>query len=361
MKQNLYLFSDTLLKRNQNTLLCEKLIREHREEEENDDYEDSEIQQEEFLCDETAIIPTGDKKYIPVENIESIFTFGSTRFNTRFLYFLSQNHIPVHIFSFNGAYSGSFLPSERNFSGTTLLLQAAHYGNKQLRLFIAKQFTIAAAKNALANLKYHNNRKGGLNSDIDYIEGIISYIDSAVDTNELLGYEGIIKKTYYSAWRNIFSYPVEFTHRVKNPPNNLINALISYGNAIVYSTCLNQIYQTRLYPEIGYIHECGEGKLPLSYDLAEIFKPILTDRTIFKVINKNMISEKDCWKKNGRCLLKQDAKRIFVQELENKMLTKITIDDNRSFSYKRLIKEECYKLIKHLNGEEKYEALITRW
>jgi CRISPR-associated protein Cas1 len=364
MKQNLYLFSDTVIKRKDNSLLCEKIIREAEEE---DDFsersfgEDRQLQQEEYFLDPDSIIPAGDKKYIPIESIDSIFTFGSVRFNSRFLYFLSQNRIPVHVFNFFGGYAGSFLPSERNTCGTILIEQAIHYANYKKRMFVAKLFTTASAANCLANLKYHINRGAHVRDEYQYIEDIIEYFSKAEDVQELFGIEGRIKKAYYSAWKHIFNYPVDFTHRVKNPPNNLINALISYGNAIVYSVCLNQIYQTRLYPEIGFIHETGDGKLPLCYDLADIFKPIFTDRTIFKVINKNMISEKDGFKKNGRYLLKQSAKKTFVTELETKFQTTITLDENRKMSYKRIVKEECYKLIKHLNGEEEYKPYITKW
>ncbi len=361
MKYNLYLFSDTILKRKDSSMLCEKIIKEAGEDEETDDAVDRDFQQEEFFLDPGCIIPSGDKKYIPIESIDSIFSFGSVRFNSRFLYFLSQNRIPVHVFNFFGGYAGSFLPADRNTCGTILIEQAMHYTNYKKRMFVAKLFTAASAANCLANLKYHINRGAHVRDEHQYIEDMTEYISTAEDVQELFGIEGRIKKTYYSAWRHIFNYPVDFTHRVKNPPNNLVNTLISYGNAIVYSVCLNQIYQTRLYPEIGFIHETGDGKLPLCYDLADIFKPLFTDRVIFKVINKNMISEKDCWHKNGRCMLKENAKKIFTAELESKFQTTITIDENRKMSYKRLIKEECYKLIKHLNGEQEYKPYITKW
>jgi len=101
------------LKRQQNTLLCEKIIRNDTEEDDDDNSEEREFQQEDFLYDEAAFIPTGDKKYIPIDNIESVFTFGSTRFNTRFLYFLSQHHIPVNNFSLLQNYPNPFNPTTR--------------------------------------------------------------------------------------------------------------------------------------------------------------------------------------------------------------------------------------------------------
>lgn len=359
MKQNIYLFSDTLIKRKDHSIICEKICRKNDEPEE-DGWEENE--KEEFILGEDVEIPAGDKKYIPIESIESILAFGSVRFNSRFLYFLSQNQIPLHVFSFKGNYAGSFYPAERQHSGPILIAQTLLFRHQQKRLEVAKQFVIAAISNAMANLKYYQNRGVHLEEDIQQLVEMKDYACRAQYLDELMGIEGTAKKYYYAAWKRIFNYPIDFSNRVKNPPNNLVNALISYGNMIVYSACLNEIYHTRLYPEIGYLHEPGEGKLSLSYDIAEIFKPLITDRAIFKVINKNIISENDAFTKNGRCMVKRAARIAFAQEIENKLLTKIQVEGKeKRMSYRRLIREECFKLINYLTNQIKYEAYVTKW
>lgn len=358
MKQNIYLFSDSVIKRKDSTLVLERICKEQTE----DDFEEDKQLNFEYLLGEDLLLPAGDKKYIPIESVESIFTFGSIHFNSRFLYFLSQNQIPVHVFSFYGNYAGSFLPAERNISGQTLIKQVLHFNHPLKRIEIAKQIINASIANETANLKYYETRNRHVQSFIDQLEEIMVIANSAQSVDELMGYEGTAKKIYYSAWQSIFKYPVEFYGRTKNPPNNLINALISYGNMVVYSTCLNEIYHTRLYPEVGFVHQPGESKLSLSYDIADIFKPLLTDRAIFKMINKNIISEKDAFVKNGRCLLKKSARQAFIEEMNNKLLTKIQLDGKEvRYSYRRIIREECYKIIMHLNDEEKYKAYITKW
>lgn len=358
MKQIIYIFSDTLIRRKESTVWLEKIIRDNTDE----DYTDEIQTRQEYLLGEDILLPSGEKKCIPVESIDSIIAFGTVNFNSRFVHFLSQNEIPLHLFSFNGNYGGSFLPAERSCSGNILLKQAYFHNHKTKRLEIAKQITSAAISNSIANLKYHLNRGAHLKDYIDNISDINNYVKTAVDTEELMGLEGTAKKMYYSAWRYIFTQPVDFTSRVKNPPNNLINALISYGNMIVYSVCLNEIFHTRLYPEIGFIHQPGENKMSLSYDLADIFKPIITDRAVFKVINKNIISEKDCTIRNNRCILKKSARQKFVQEIDDKLMTKIQLEDKTvKYSYRRVIREECYKLLRHFNEEQNYNAFITKW
>lgn len=358
MKQNLYIFSDSLLRRKANTLFVETLIKEN----EDDEYFDDE-NKEEYLIGNEEVIPSGDKKYIPIENIDSITSIGSVRFNSRFMYFLSQNSIPLNIVNYRGNYSGSFIPAERPYSGSILLKQSSAYKNYDTRLSIAKEIIDASIHNMLANLKYHYNR--GVSELSDFMEYITEYkkdLKTCDTIDEIRGIEGIVRKTYYETWRYIFNYPLNFYKRLKNPSPDIINALISYGNAIVYSLCLNQIYQSRLYPEIGFIHEPGDAKLSLVYDIADIYKPLITDRIIFKVINKNIISEKDGFVKNGICYIKKEAKKKYAQEFEIKMNTKFRMDGkNKKITYKRVVKEECYKIIAHLNEEKQYQAFKTKW
>lgn len=357
MKQRLYIFSDTILQRKENTLFFQTVVREE-EDEFYDEYEHT----DEYYLNKEIKIPTGDRKYIPVENVESIFAIGSVSFNSRFLYFLSRNRILLHVLNHRGNYAGTFTSSERPYSGSILLKQAEHFNNNHKRMIIAKEIINAAAHNTLANLKYHFNRGATLIDYIEHIEELKKEIYKTNTVNELMGIEGLIKKTYYSAWNEIFHFPVNFNKRLRNPPPDMINSLISYGNAIVYSICINEIFHTRLNPEIGFLHEPADAKLSLAYDIADIFKPIFTDRAIFKVINKNIISDKDFTVRNGFCRIKTAAKKKFAYEFEKKLITKFTNRENRKrYSYKSLVRKECYNIIEHLKGKQKYNAYKTKW
>jgi CRISPR-associated protein Cas1 len=110
------------------------------------------------------------------------------------------------------------------------------------------------------------------------------------------------------------------------------------------------------------LHEPGERRFSLSLDLAEIFKPIFTDRILFKLLNGNMLSEKHFEKKLNYCYLKEEGRKIFTEEFEDKMSTTIkhrTLKKN--VSYRRLIRMECYKLVKHLLGDKEYEPFKIWW
>jgi CRISPR-associated protein Cas1 len=116
-------------------------------------------------------------------------------------------------------------------------------------------------------------------------------IEDVTDIKMLKGIEGNIRKTYYDAWNEIVSAEINFDKRVKRPPDNMINTLISFLNSLMYTKVLSEIYQTQLNPTISYLHEPSEKRFSLALDVAEIFKPILVDRLIFSLLNKKMISE----------------------------------------------------------------------
>ncbi len=71
----------------------------------------------------------------------------------------------------------------------------------------------------------------------------------------------------------------------------MINSLISFVNTLIYTKVLGELYRTQLNPTISYLHEPGERRFSLSLDLAEVFKPLIGDRLIFSLLNRNQITE----------------------------------------------------------------------
>jgi CRISP-associated protein Cas1 len=155
---------------------------------------------------------------------------------------------------------------------------------------------------------------------------------------------------------------VEFKKRVRRPPDNMVNALISFTNGLVYSACLTQIYRSQLDPTISFLHEPGFRRFSLALDLAEIFKPILADRLIFRLFNNGQLSEKHFAQDLNCCYLKEAGRRIVLQEWDARLNT--TIEHRRlkrKVSYERLIRLECYKLVRHLTEVEEYKGFRAWW
>lgn len=354
MKQNLYLFSNTILRKKDKTLLIETSPL-------TEPAHQADIENEGF---ENLLIPGSSgngesKKYVPAENVEAIYSFGLIKFNSQLLSFLGSHQIPIHVFNYYGNYVGSFLPKPDISSGITLINQVAHYLDPVKRLYIAKKFVRAAGLNALANLKYYAYRGADLNLQINNIQNLIDSISSIGSVEQLFGIEGNIKSQYYACWNNILRQDVEFNKRVQRPPDNIINSLLSFGNVVFYGIVLTEIFRTGLSPAVGYLHSPGNNRNSLSFDIAEIFKPVIIDKVIFRAINTESITETDFIRRNNLFYMKEDTKKTFIKAIEDRLRTTFLHNHlKRNVTYKTLIRIECYNLIKYLTGIDEYTPFI---
>lgn len=308
----------------------------------------------------------GNKRHLPVEDINDIYIFSELTLNTKLLDFLSQKHICVHFFNYYGYYSGTYYPREHLNSGHVVLKQAEAYLDKKKRMDLAKRFVRGSINQMKHVIKYYINRRKEFSSELENILEEISEIDPdhSNTISELMAMEGHAREKYYSSFDIIIQDKnFIFEKRSKRPPLNRLNALISFGNSLCYTMILSEIYKTYLDPRIGYLHTTNFRSFTLNLDVAEIFKPIMVDRLIFQLINKKMITNKHFEKEHAAgILLNENGRRIFLEQMEKRMRTTINHRHlGRNVSYRRLYRLELYKIQKHILGEKEYEPFVTRW
>lgn len=361
MKRNYYIFNSGKLIRRQNTLYFE--LGENKEPEEHPEEEVIQVEDESIDdADENTEPHPIPRKPLPVEDIESLYCFSELWFNTKFLNFAAQKQITIHLFNYYGYYSGSFYPREPFISGKLLVDQVNSYTSPEKRIILARKFVEGAADNLIKNLQYYNSRDKDMSVFLEKTKEIYEEIDRTNDIHELMGIEGNIRSLYYKSWSLIINEDIDFKKREKHPPTNPINALISFGNSLVYTSVLSEIYKTQLNPLISFLHEPGERRFSLSLDIAEIFKPLLADRIIFTLLNKKQIQEKHFTRDTNFCHLNDEGRKIYVREFDERLKTTIHHRNlNKSVSYRHLIRLECYKIIKHIIGEKEYKPFKIWW
>jgi CRISPR-associated protein Cas1 len=330
MKRSIYIFSDGEIKRKGNTLYFET---------------------------------ERDKKYIPVENVSELFVFGEVTLNKRLLEFLTESEIIVHFFNHYGYYVGSFYPREHTNSGYMILKQAEHYLDPAKRVTLARKFVAGAVENIKKVLAYYQNRGKDLGEFIGKIGIISKSLPSCNSTDELMAIEGNIREQYYYAFDRILDNEhFVFEGRTRRPPKNRLNALISFGNSVLYTVCLSEIYHTHLDPRIGFLHATNFRRFSLNLDVAEVFKPVIVDRVIFTLVNKGILKPQHFEQKLDGIVLNEKGRELFVREMEERL--KSTFEHKtlgRHVSYRQLIRLELYKVEKHLIGDEEYKPYVTHW
>ncbi len=299
------------------------------------------------------------KRTIPINDVYSIHLFGEVDLNTKLIVFVSQHGIPLHFYNYYGYYCGSFYPREKLLSGFLIVKQVEHYLDPHRRLIIAREFVDAAIHNILMNLEHYERTGKNVSSHIEGIKKEYSILKKASEIPQIMGIEGRIRDQYYSSFNSFLREGFEFDKRTKMPPQNMLNSLISFGNSLAYATILTEVYHTQLTPTVSYLHEPGERRYSLALDISEVFKPLIVDRVIFSLINNRMIKQSEHFLQElNFCYLNESGRRIFLSEYQKKLETTITNTRlKRKISYQRMIRIECFKLVKHLLGEKPYRGL----
>lgn len=310
------------------------------------------VRRENTLCLKTE---NEEKRFIPVGEVEQIFLMGENTLNTKLIDFLSQNNIVLHFFNYYGYYTGSFYPREENLSGSLILKQVEHCQDLNKRLLIARKFVESAIHNLHRVLE-----KRGFTEEIAKMRECEDNVQQTDTIENLMLLEAKARRIYYSTFENITGW--EFGERSIQPPQNPLNAMISFGNALLYSNILKDIYHTALHPAISYLHEPAERRFSLALDIAEIFKPVFVDRLIFRMIELKIIKQENFVKDLNFAYLNEDGRKIFVKEFDN-LLEETILHRNlrRKIKYRGLIRLELFKLIKHLLGEKEYQPLKVWW
>lgn len=286
--------------------------------------------------------------YIPIEGVKEIYCLNEVSLNSKLFDLLSKAGIVIHFFNYHQQYVGTFYPKEQLISGRLTIRQAEAYHN--IRLPIAKAIVKGIANNIYYVL-YHYYTHGAkeLMPLLHWLrQDVPKLLDKEISIQQVLYIEGTIWKRFYDSFQYFLPESFIFNKRVRRPPDNPMNALISFGNSLLYAKTISQIYRTHLDQSISFLHEPSEGRFSLSLDLCEVFKPIIVFRTIFENINNRKLQVGKHFDKNlNYCLLNDSGKKIFIQSFEER-INKVFVHSKlkRKVSYLTAIKLDAYKLIK---------------
>lgn len=295
------------------------------------------------------------KHALPIESIDAIYLFNETTLNTKLINFLTQHHVPVHVFNYYGNHAGTILPHAEQYSGDLVIQQALAHEDKTRRLRVAGALLEAAFHNITSILQYYERQCGGLTPAIAQINELRHALPNQKSTDQMMGLEGQARRIYYECWSRWLTGWADNFVRQYHPPDNPLNALLSFLNSLLYTACISELYRTALYPGISYLHAPQTRRYSLALDIVEPFKPLMVDRLLFRLFDRKEITEKHFRDHSNGVLLNDEGRKLVVTAWDEQLHTTVQYPPlKRSVSYRQLLRLDCYKLVKFLLENQAY-------
>ena len=305
-------------------------------------------------------------QYLPIENVEEILIMGDVELNKSLLELLCDQGIVVHFFDYFGGYVGTYSPPESKNSGQVFLAQAAYWLDEYKRHKLAATFVIGAIANMIKLISNYQKRYENINANeiVEYLRYCLEKAPDTSDINSLMGIEGTARNAYYQFFDLLIQNEFfKIRKRVRRPPDNPMNALISFINSICYSMTLTEIYKTHLDPRISFLHSPSDRRISLNLDISEIFKPLIVDRLIFSLVNNRMLKPENFESvENGGIYVNEDARKIIVELWDKSLRRTITYPSTgQKMGWRRVVRNEAYKIQSCITEGTHYEPFIYKW
>jgi len=301
-------------------------------------------------------LDTGKKVRLPVESIKHLVVPVACQLNSDLLNFLGQSQVRVSFLDYYGNHQASLESTHSYGSGAVHLAQAQVILTPQKRIVLAKMIMGAATFNLLQNLKYYQYRGYSMGSVIGAMQVHRDQLMKSETIEQMMGCEGLMRQSYYSAWESI-NPGLKIVRRSRRPPADRVNALMSFGNGLIYSACQQAITQSHLDPTLSFIHAPTQARTSLALDMAEIFKPVIIDRLIFRLANRGILSSVHFDEQERICLLSRAGRDEFVQQFRDDM---DSTPVGGLVGYRAVILREVYRLEAHLLEIEEYQPFVRR-
>jgi CRISPR-associated protein Cas1 len=292
-----------------------------------------------------------EKKEIPFFQIRGIYIFGRVEITNSCLTYLLVSKIDVVFLTLTGRYKGRLMTKNQNLAKTRIL-QYQKTINESFRLKTAKTFVKGKLYNYLMFCQRHHYRnKQKFSSEIIFMKDIIRQIENAICVEQLLGIEGTGSKIYFSIFRKILKQEFYFEQRIKRPPPDPVNSLLSFGYTLLYQFVYSAINRAGLDSSIGMLHSIQDRRESLVLDLMEEFRPVIIDSTVLTLINRFEIFPDNFETIAGRTKLSPKIIGLFVKRIEEKLATKTLytyLEKNITISYQEIVLFQAYQFRRYI-------------
>ena len=281
--------------------------------------------------------------------LEQVLIFGKSQVTTQAIRECLQRDIPIAYLSRMGFCYGRVMAIGRGYR------QLARY-QQQLslmeRLLIARQIVRAKILNGRTLLmrKARNRSLEGLDSVVQNLNYLADRSLLVADVESLLGVEGAAAASYFSAFASCLNRSdFVFGGRVKRPPGNPVNAMLSFGYMVLWNHLLSLVEIQGLDPYYAFLHQDSERHPALASDIIEEFRAPIIDSLVLYLINQGMMSAVDDFEfRDGGCFLNESGRRKFLKTFLVRMEDRVKNDLGEDVPRWDLLMEQVRKIKRYV-------------
>jgi len=313
------------------------------------------------------IVKKGEDKLIdvPAIKIKQILVYGQCSITTPAIDFCLKAGIPVCFLSNHGSYYGRLMPP----TAKQVMLQQKQFAcieDRNFALRIAKSFVSGKIHNQriLLQRRQRKLKDPALEAAVQFLADMLVKCEQASNLDELRGYEGTSSAQYFGVFGSLLDSEFSFSKRIKFPPTDPVNAMFSFGYALLFQNVYSLVEAHGLHPYCSYLHALRDGHPALVSDLMEEFRAPVVDSIVIYLINSHIIKSSDFRQDSptDKCLLTDEARRTYIQHFENKMQSAITHPHTGYVvDYRRCLDLQINELAQCIRGErETYRPMKVR-
>jgi CRISP-associated protein Cas1 len=332
-----------------------------------------------------AVLIPASKRRIPLHKVDDVIVMGDVTLTASALQMLLEKNIEIHFLDGIGRFKGRLTPG---LSKNSLLRLAQHRAHNDVpkRGELARRFVIGKLSNQRTMLQRYNRRQADpafdqeialIGSNIRQLAALSTSVtvepaqlvsgDVGIDGTPLetiLGLEGSGSAAYFRCFGRMLTDQEQwpFAGRIKRPPTDAVNALLSYGYALLTSQVASAVQIVGFDQFVGFLHSSTYGRPALALDLMEEFRPLIVDSAVLTLLNNRMLTRDDFQVELGAYRLKKEPRKLFLTRFEERLNEEIThpIFGSR-IKYRRCIEMQARLVAKYLTDEiEAYPPFITR-
>jgi CRISPR-associated protein Cas1 len=190
----------------------------------------------------------------------------------------------------------------------------------------------------------------------------VRHADAADSVDALRGHEGEAAAAYFAALPAIVppAWKADFAGRSRRPPRDRVNALLSFGYALLVRDAIAALGRVGLDPMLGLYHTMIPGRPAAALDLMEPFRAAWVDAAVLRLLATGGVERSDFNLSNAGVFLSDRGRRALIRAYERRA-DELTTHPRFGYrmSYRRFIELEARVLGKWLVGE--IENLTPLW